>query len=147
MGSRTKQGLQKNGFPDIPDINQTIVDLDSEDQSSEQLRRRLLLRRFWESAAYFWRGEGQRASWLLTAGILLTIVLNLAVSYGMNLWNRAIFDSLEKHETRSVVFLSFVLLPLAGVERLLHGGAGLRAHDHAAALAPLVDSPSARSLA
>src|SRR5271165_2326483 len=95
-----------------PDIDQTIVDLNPEDQFSEKLRRRLLLRRFWESATSFWREKGRHASWFLTAGILLTIVFNLAVSYGMNVWNRAIFDALEKHESSRVLFLSLIYFPL-----------------------------------
>jgi vitamin B12/bleomycin/antimicrobial peptide transport system ATP-binding/permease protein len=98
--------------PNESDIDQTIVDLDPEDEISENLRRRLLLRRFWESAAGFWRGEGRHAAWFLTLGILLTIVFNLAVSYGMNVWNRAIFDGLEKHESSRVWFLSLIYFPL-----------------------------------
>jgi putative ATP-binding cassette transporter len=97
---------------DESDIDQTIVNLDPEDEISENLRRRLLLRRFWEAAAGFWRGKGRRASWFLTLGILLTIVFNLAVSYGMNVWNRAIFDGLEKHESSRVLFLSLIYFPL-----------------------------------
>jgi vitamin B12/bleomycin/antimicrobial peptide transport system ATP-binding/permease protein len=96
----------------IPDLDQTIVDLDPDDRFSDKLRRRLLVRRFWESAAYFWRGADQRAAWLLTGGILLTIVFNLAVSYGINLWNRAIFDALEKHESSRVLSLSLIYFPL-----------------------------------
>jgi vitamin B12/bleomycin/antimicrobial peptide transport system ATP-binding/permease protein len=30
----------------------------------------------------------------------------------MNLWNRAIFDSLEKHESSTVLFLSLIYFPL-----------------------------------
>jgi ABC-type uncharacterized transport system fused permease/ATPase subunit len=79
---RESQKKQSDTSPDRSDIDQTIVDLDPEDQRSEKLRRRLLLRRFWESAASFWRGKGRRAWRLLTAGILLTIVFNLVVPYG-----------------------------------------------------------------
>jgi vitamin B12/bleomycin/antimicrobial peptide transport system ATP-binding/permease protein len=109
---RESQKKQSDTPPDRSDIDQTIVDLDPEDQRSDKLRRRLLLRRFWESAASFWRGKGRRASWLLTAGILLTIVFNLVVSYGMNVWNRAIFDALEKHESSRVLLLSLIYFPL-----------------------------------
>jgi hypothetical protein len=35
------------------DVDQTIVDLDPENEVSQKLRRRLLLRRFWQSAAGF----------------------------------------------------------------------------------------------
>jgi hypothetical protein len=41
---------------DDPDVDQTIVDLDPDDTRSQKLRRKLLLRRFWQSALGFWRG-------------------------------------------------------------------------------------------
>jgi hypothetical protein len=85
------------------DLDEVIVDLDADSERSKKLRGRLLLRRFWQSAASFWHGTGSRRSWLLTGAILLTIVLNLAVSYGMNIWNRAIFDALEKQDSGTVL--------------------------------------------
>jgi vitamin B12/bleomycin/antimicrobial peptide transport system ATP-binding/permease protein len=95
-----------------PDIDQTIVDLDPDNEHSQKLRRRLLLRRFWQSATSFWRGPGARAQWLLTGTILLTVLFALGASYGMNVWNRAIFDALEKHEVHRVFVLSLVYFPL-----------------------------------
>jgi putative ATP-binding cassette transporter len=94
------------------DIDQTIVDLDPHGDNTQKLRRRLLLQRFWQSAGGFWRGRGSRVSWMLTAAILGTIVLNLAASFGMNVWNRAIFDALEKHDASRVLFLSLIYFPL-----------------------------------
>ena len=95
-----------------PDVDETIVSLDPDSGISDQLRRRLLLLRFWQSAAGFWGAAGGRRSWLLTGAILLLILLNLAVSYGMNIWNRAIFDALEKRDATTVFFLSMVYFPL-----------------------------------
>jgi vitamin B12/bleomycin/antimicrobial peptide transport system ATP-binding/permease protein len=60
----------------------------------------------------FWRGADGHASWPLTIAILLTILLNLAVSYGINVWNRSIFDGLEKHDASRVLFLSLIYFPL-----------------------------------
>jgi putative ATP-binding cassette transporter len=97
---------------DDPDVDQTIVDLDPDDTVSQKLRRKLLLRRFWQSALGFWRGADRRPSWSLTIAILLTILLNLAVSYGINVWNRSIFDGLEKHDSSRVLFLSLIYFPL-----------------------------------
>jgi len=94
------------------DIDQTIVDLDADSDTSQRLRRRLLLQRFWQSAASFWRGSHARASWLLTTAILFTILLNLAVSYGMNVWNRSIFDSLQRQDSKAVLFTSLIYFPL-----------------------------------
>jgi vitamin B12/bleomycin/antimicrobial peptide transport system ATP-binding/permease protein len=95
-----------------PDVDETIVSLDPDSGITDQLRRRLLLRRFWQSAAGFWGAAGGRRSWLLTGAILLLILLNLAVSYGMNIWNRAIFDALEQRDATTVFFLSMVYFPL-----------------------------------
>jgi putative ATP-binding cassette transporter len=88
--------------------------------SSEEitkLRRRALLRRFWRGALYYWKGRGRRAAWLLTSGLLVIILLGLAASYGMNVWNRAIFDALQNHDGPSVLRLSllYVLLLAASV--------------------------------
>jgi vitamin B12/bleomycin/antimicrobial peptide transport system ATP-binding/permease protein len=96
-----------------PDADETIVvSLDPESGISDQLRRRLLLRRFWQGAKGFWGPAGGRRSWLLTGAILLLILLNLAASYGMNIWNRAIFDALEKRDATTVFFFSMVYFPL-----------------------------------
>jgi putative ATP-binding cassette transporter len=107
-----RQKVESQVPPDEQDINETIVELDPNSEEGKKLRRRLLLRRFWRSATGFWRGKGSRVSRFLTIGILLTIVLNLGVSYGMNVWNRAIFDALEKHDSSQVLFLSLIYFPL-----------------------------------
>jgi vitamin B12/bleomycin/antimicrobial peptide transport system ATP-binding/permease protein len=63
---------------------------------------RSLLRSFWQSTAG-WGERGTRASSVLS-GILLHIVLvSLVVSYSMNVWNRAIFDALEKRDSATVL--------------------------------------------
>jgi vitamin B12/bleomycin/antimicrobial peptide transport system ATP-binding/permease protein len=110
MKSETKKVSDQRH--DDPDVDQTIVDLDPDDTRSQKLRRKLLLRRFWQSALGFWRGADGHASWPLTIAILLTILLNLAVSYGINVWNRSIFDGLEKHDASRVLFLSLIYFPL-----------------------------------
>jgi vitamin B12/bleomycin/antimicrobial peptide transport system ATP-binding/permease protein len=94
------------------DADETIYSLDPKSGISEDRRRRLLLRRFWQSAGDFWRADGGRQAWLLTGVILLLVLLNLAASYGMNVWNRAIFDALEKRDASTVLFLSMVYFPL-----------------------------------
>jgi putative ATP-binding cassette transporter len=70
------------------------------------------LQRFWNSAVGFWRAGGDRRSWIHSAMILLTILLSLAASVGMNLWNRAIFDALEQRDAATVLFWSMLYLPL-----------------------------------
>jgi vitamin B12/bleomycin/antimicrobial peptide transport system ATP-binding/permease protein len=97
---------------DAEDIEEAIADLALDDEASNRLRRRLLLRRFWRSARGFWSSGGDRLSWLLTGTILLTVLLFLAASYGMNVWNRAIFDALERRDATTVLYVSLVYVPL-----------------------------------
>ena len=60
----------------------------------------------------FWRTGGDRRAWMLSGTILLTVLLNLAASYGMNIWNRAIFDALERRDASTVLFWSVIYFPL-----------------------------------
>src|SRR5881296_919156 len=88
------------------DLNEVIVDLDPQDESANKIKRKLLLRRFWQSAFGFWsKARGKRVSWAVTAAILLLILLNLAAAYGMNVWNREIFDALEKRDSSRALFV------------------------------------------
>lgn len=75
-------------------------------------RTRYLLSRFWAGALGFWGKRGVRAAWPLSGLILLTVLANLGAQYGMNLWNRALFDGLEKHNAQSVLFLSLIYFPI-----------------------------------
>jgi putative ATP-binding cassette transporter len=94
------------------DIESEIADLPSDDKASNRLRRRLLLGRFWRGARGFWAKAGDRLAWLLTGTILLTVVLFIAASYGMNVWNRAIFDALQRQDGGTVLYVSLIYLPL-----------------------------------
>jgi putative ATP-binding cassette transporter len=107
-----KQKAARKQSQKAQDADETIFSLDPASGLSEERRRRLLLRRFWQSAAGFWGAEGGRQAWLLTGVILLLILLNLAASYAMNLWNRAIFDALEKRDASTVLFYSMLYFPL-----------------------------------
>ena len=82
-----------------------------------KLRRRALLRRFWRSASHYWREERRASRVALTGALVVIILLSLATSYGMNLWNRAIFDALQNGDGASVLWLSmlYVLLLAASV--------------------------------
>ena len=87
--------------------------LEEAGEDTEELRRQYLLRRFWQAATGFWGKRAPRMAWILSGTLLLIIFLNIAASYGMNLWNRAIFDALEKKDANTVLFLSvlyFVIL-------------------------------------
>src|SRR5450755_4755118 len=82
------------------------------EQGSNPRKRRLLLRRFWNGAIGFWFEGGDRLSWVLPAAIFATVLLSLAASYGFNIWNRAIFDALERRDARTVVLWSLIYFPL-----------------------------------
>src|SRR5262245_11130454 len=95
------------------DLNAVIVDLDPQHDSSNRIKRRLLLRRFWQSAFGFWsNARGQRVSWVLTGALFLLVLLTLAASYGMNVWNREIFDALEKRDSSRALFIALIYFPL-----------------------------------
>ena len=40
------------------------------------------------------------------------IGINVGFQYGINVWNRGIFDAIERHDASTVYFLSAVFLPL-----------------------------------
>ena len=79
----------------------------------ERLERKYLLRRFWRTATGFWFGGADRLAWVLSISLLMLILLNLGAQYGINRWNRAIFDALEKHDSASVLYLAGIFFPLA----------------------------------
>lgn len=80
----------------------------------EQTRRKYLLHRFWRTAIGFWsRNSGDRLAWVLLAGLVVLIFANLAAQFGINLWNRKIFDALEKRDAPAVLLMSVVFFPLA----------------------------------
>jgi putative ATP-binding cassette transporter len=94
-----------------PEILETDPGLSPEE--AEQIRRDYLLKRFWISAKGFWGAAGGRLAWVLTSGLLVLIILQLSFQYGINLWNRAIFDAIEKRDAAVVLHLTAVFFPLA----------------------------------
>jgi len=110
----------------IDDIDKPDKDQISEEQQKEldafargdieKLRKKYLLHRFWRTARGFWnRKRGDRLDWILLVGLVVLIVANLAAQLGINFWNRAIFDALEKRDGAKVLYLSAVFFPLAAV--------------------------------
>ena len=82
-----------------------VVEPDPEmsEEEAEQARKDYLLTRFWISA----RAIGARAAtgWpgCSTIGLLILIVANVGFQYGINVWNRAIFDAIEKRDSATVL--------------------------------------------
>ncbi|WP_040594348.1 ABC transporter ATP-binding protein/permease, partial [Mesorhizobium metallidurans] len=81
-------------------------------EQAEQARKKYLLKRFWISARDYWGRGGDRLAWPFTIGLLILICVNVGFQYGINVWNRAIFDAIEQRNARTVYFLSAVFLPL-----------------------------------
>jgi putative ATP-binding cassette transporter len=112
--------------PSIDDLPENILIAEAEQSldpaghdEAEALRKRYLLQRFWHTAQGFWSPQrGDRLAWLLLFGLLVLILANLAALYGINLWNRAIFDALEKRDAPKVLYLAGVFLPLAAASVL-----------------------------
>lgn len=79
---------------------------------AEQARKKYLFKRFWISARGYWAFRGDRLAWPLTIGLLVLICINIGFQYGINVWNRSIFDAIEQRNARTVYFLSAIFVPL-----------------------------------
>jgi putative ATP-binding cassette transporter len=75
-----------------------------------QRTRHYLLATFWETALGFWRSGW--TAWLLTAAIITITLVNLLVQYGINVWNRHLFDALEAKNSGAVWTQTLIFLPL-----------------------------------
>src|SRR5262249_54154480 len=84
-----------------------------QNESDEGATRRYLLKRFWDSASRFWRGADSRTAWFLTGALLVTIVVQLVIQYQLTVWNRTIFDALEKKDAGVVLFQAMIFPALA----------------------------------
>ncbi len=73
------------------------------------------MRRFWLSALGFWTGKQRRIAWLMTISLIVLIVLQLVTQYRLNVWNREIFDALEKKNAGIVLYQSALFIPLAAI--------------------------------
>jgi vitamin B12/bleomycin/antimicrobial peptide transport system ATP-binding/permease protein len=90
---------------------------DERGEAADDLRRRFLLKRFWQSARGFWSGTDKRAAWFLTCTLLATIAVQLVIQYQLTVWNRVIFDALEKRDAGIIWFqaMIFPVLVVASV--------------------------------
>jgi putative ATP-binding cassette transporter len=95
--------------PDRPEV----------EQPHDSLRRRYLLRQFWQTASGFWLVNARQAAWLLSAALLLVIVLLIGAAYAMNAWHRAMFDGLQTRNAAAVAQLSLLYFAILAVSVLL----------------------------
>src|SRR5579871_576465 len=91
------------------------VDRAAMSQSNNNLGRRGLLPRYWSCASGFWRGKSARVSWTLTAGLLALALVQLAVQYRLNYWNRDFFNALERRDAARLWEEAWLFAPLAGL--------------------------------
>lgn len=86
-------------------------------EQREEARKAFLLRRFWISARDYWSREGDRFAWPVCIGLLVLIGLNVCFQYGINVWNRGLFDAIEQRNSANVYYLGslFPLLVLGSV--------------------------------
>jgi vitamin B12/bleomycin/antimicrobial peptide transport system ATP-binding/permease protein len=74
---------------------------------------RAKLVRFWVSARGFWRGKSAMIAWPLTIGLVVIAVLQLAVQYRLNYWNRDFFNALARRDGGTLWRQVLVFAPLA----------------------------------
>src|SRR5438477_12983473 len=94
----------KDGVEPPPEVVEPDPELTPEE--AEQARKDYLLTRFWISARGFWGRNGDRLAWALSIGLSLLIVAHVGFQYGINVWNRAIFDAIEQRDAATVFYLS-----------------------------------------
>src|SRR5581483_7904757 len=81
-------------------------------EADDQQTKQYLLARFWEAALGFWRKGGGHTAWLLTCAVIVITLVGLGVQYWLNVWNRAMFDGLEKRDGSKVLYQSLLFFPL-----------------------------------
>jgi putative ATP-binding cassette transporter len=97
--------------PPPPELVEADPELSPEE--AEEARKDYLLTRFWISARGYWGKKGGRLAWVFSIGLAILIVGNVAFQYGINVWNRAIFDAIEKRDSATVLYLTGIFFPLA----------------------------------
>lgn len=119
--SKRADGTGKNGAGKVHVENAADEPLPPEEiepaegltpEEAEKARKKYLLKRFWISARGFWSRRGDRLAWPFSIGLLVMIGINVAFQYGVNVWNRGIFDAIEKRDASTVYFLASIFPPL-----------------------------------
>lgn len=78
----------------------------------EEARKAFLLKRFWISARGFWGRGGDVFAWAASLGLLVMIGINVGFQYGINVWNRGLFDAIEQRNAADVYYLGSLFPPL-----------------------------------
>lgn len=110
-GVKAASGEGDRVEPPPPEVVEPDPKLSPEE--AEAARKDYLLTRFSISARGYWGKNGDRLAWAFSIGLLILIVANVGFQYGINVWNRAIFDAIEKRDSATVFYLTAVFFPLA----------------------------------
>lgn len=112
--SDVRQGNAREGeAPPADDIPEELPEKSEPlEELSEGERRRLLLWRFLHTARRYWTERGSARAWLLTGGLLAIILAIVGAAYAMNVWNRAIFDALERRDAPTIGKLALVYIAI-----------------------------------
>jgi putative ATP-binding cassette transporter len=80
----------------------------------EREQSKPLVRRFWRTARGFWSAQRSwKVAWLMTALLIVLVIGQLIFQYQLNVWNKAIFDALEKKDGATVLHQAMIFVPLA----------------------------------
>src|SRR3954466_10473782 len=80
----------------------------------EREQKKPLVRRFWRTARGFWSSpRSWKVAWLMTACLIALVIGQLIFQYQLNIWNKAIFDALEKKDSATVLHQAIIFVPLA----------------------------------
>src|SRR4030081_149881 len=80
----------------------------------EREQARPLVRRFWHTARGFWSAPNSwKVAWLMTVCLIALVIGQLIFQYQLNVWNRTIFDALEKKDSATVLIQALIFAPLA----------------------------------
>jgi putative ATP-binding cassette transporter len=80
----------------------------------ERAQAQPLVRRFWHTARGFWYSKKSwKVAWLMTGCLIALVVGQLIFQYQLNIWNKAIFDALEKKDSATVLHQAIIFVPLA----------------------------------
>ncbi len=112
-GQNGAENIHANNTPDDPlppEEMEPAPGLTPEE--AEEARKKYLLKRFWISARGFWSRRGDALAWPFSIGLLAMIGINVGFQYGINVWNRGIFDAIEKRDASTVYFLASIFPPL-----------------------------------
>ncbi|UNZ53817.1 ABC transporter ATP-binding protein/permease [Agrobacterium tumefaciens] len=109
-GQNGAENVHANDDPLPPEEMEPASGLTPEE--AEEARKKYLLKRFWISARGFWSRRGDALAWPFSIGLLVMIGINVGFQYGINVWNRGIFDAIEKRDASTVYFLASIFPPL-----------------------------------